>query len=124
MKSFKVLLHNFNTNSPEAYDIMPYLIRTWQKCEETDNWWPAKDYQTKPSTREDFIEFVKSACRNQYWSRCEYEFLMLGWPYGKTDTLEDCYKVIKSTTKIDAYAQIEMNLEVITDVFIENVKSL
>lgn len=124
MKSFKVLLHNFNTHAPEAYDVMPYLIRTWQKCEETDNWWPTKDFKTKPSTREDFLEFVKRACRNQYWARCEYEFLMLGWPYGKIDTLEDCHKVIKSTTKIDAYAQIEMNLEVITDVFIENVKSL
>ena len=49
---------------------------------------------------------------------------MLGWPPGKTDTLEDCRKLIDSSIKIDAYDQIEMNLNIIADIFKENVELL
>lgn len=120
MISFFVLLHDFNTNRPEKYDIMPYLMQTYKECKEKDHWWPM-DSMKVPETLADFRMFVHHACRNRFWARCEYEWLMIGWPYGKTDTKEDCLKIIHSSHKIDAFDQIEMNLVVITQVFMANL---
>lgn len=120
MISFFVLLHDINTNRPEKYDIMPYLMQIYNECKKKDHWWPM-DSMKVPETFTDFRMFVNNACKNRFWARCEYEWLMIGWPYGKTDTKEDCLKIIHSSHKIDAFDQIEMNLEVITQIFITNL---
>lgn len=121
MKSFYVLLCDFNTKQPEKYDIMLYLLNTYKKCLERNHWWPMDNPNIKPESTEDFKHFVDRACRYQYWARCEYEWLMLAWPYGATDTIENCKKVINSSVKLDAYEQIKMNLDIITSVFMDNL---
>lgn len=124
MKDFYVMLHNFNSNEVEKYNIMPYLIDVYKDCQEKEHWWMFEDANRCPLTREEFVLFVKRVCKHQFWSRCQYEWLMIGWPPGKTDTLEDCKKIINSSIKVDAFDQIEMNLSIIADIFKENVKEL
>lgn len=117
MKSFKVLLEG-----PEFYDIMPYLIQTYDECKKSSFWWMFHNTSKRPETTEDYKLFVKEVCKYRFWARCEYEWLMIDWPPGKTETLEDCHKIINSANKIDAWNQIKANLDVVTDVFIQNIK--
>lgn len=124
MKNFYVLLHDSNKNDVYRYNIMPYLIEVYKNCQKSNRWWMFDNLNRCPRTTEEFILFVDIVCKYQFWSRCQYEWLMLGWPPGKTDTLEDCRKLIDSSIKIDAYDQIEMNLNIIADIFKENVELL
>lgn len=117
-------MHDFNTNEVVKYDIMPYLMNVYQKCLLTGNWWMMDDPARRPVFAKDYRVFVTRACKHQYWSRCEYEWLMLSWPVGKTDTLEECHKVLNSSNKIDVWDQIEMNLDTVTEVFTQNIKAL
>jgi len=50
-------------------------------------------------TYEEFEEKVKSAAMWQFWSRCEYEFILLSWPTGAKET----------GYKMDVYEQLRMN---------------
>lgn len=121
MISFNILLHDFNFNKAEAYDIMPYLLERFKRCKINNQWYPLKHI---PTTDEEYKEFVDSWCKYQYWSRCQYEFLMLPWPFGCVDTYERCIDLINSSEKIDAYKQIQMNLDVIVGIFKMNVDLL
>lgn len=124
MKEFNILLHNFNTNRVEKHNIMPYLVDTYKECKAANFWWPLDNTTVMPTHKNELVDFVKRVCKYKYWSRCQYEWLMLGWPYGKLDTLEDCHKILDSSIKIDAWEQIEMNLDAVSDIFIENVSAM
>ena len=124
MKSYFVLLRDFNSNETVKHDIMPYILQTYKECEEKKFWWMFDDPKIAQIAKEDFKYFVERVCKRMYWSRCEYEWLMISWPLGKMDTLEQCQKIINSSTKIDAWDQIEMNLDIVTDVFIENINAV
>lgn len=122
MKPFYIMLHDCNNNEAKKHDIMPYLIDTYNACKKSNLWWPSfEDTSKAPHTVEDFKRFVTAACKQQYWSRCQYEWLMLGWPPGKTDTLEDCQKTLDSAIKIDGWQQIKINLDTITTIFMQNI---
>lgn len=122
MKEFFILLHDFNRNTIDKHDIMHYLVHTYNDCKRDGNWWPCVDSFKSPETFEEFKIFVKCASMHMYWARCQYEWLMLHWPPGNTDTLEDCQKYLDTAIKVDAYEQVKMNLDVITSIFMENVK--
>lgn len=124
MVSYFVLLHDFNTNKVEKHDIMPYLIDTYNECKNSKWWCCCEDEFKAPETKEEFICFVKQTCRYRYWSRCQYEFQIIPWPPGKTETLQDCKKIINQAIKIDAWDQIEPNLEILTAVFMANIKEI
>ena len=122
MVAYYILLHDFNTNKVRKHDIMQYLIQTYKDCKEKRFWWTQENPSKEPISKTDYIYFVKYALANRYCSRCEYEWLMIGWPPGKTETLEDCQNIINNSIKIDAFDdQIEPNLEIITDIFIYNL---
>ena len=110
MKSFKILLYDFNRKDVEYYDIMPYLVDTYKECNKKKNWWMFDDTKHKPETYEDFKHFVTRTCKNRFWSRCEYEFLMTPWPPSPDITI-----------KIDGWDQIEANLDVVINIFIQNI---
>lgn len=114
MAPYKVLLYDFNNKTPNWYDIMPYLFNTYNECKKKKNWWMLDDNKKEPQTFKEYHTFVLNASRYQFWSRCEYEFIMCQWPYDEKNPLNDSHK-------IDAYAQIEANSEVITNVFIKNI---
>ena len=97
MKSFNVIWQDFNAKKFKAYDIMPYLIREYT------------DSKDKPQTFEEFKEFVEKKSRYMYWSRCEYEIIICGWP--NKDTQE----------KWDIHRQIMMNIDIVTELLMQNV---
>ena len=101
MKSFNVIIYDPNLREFVKYDIMPYLIRTYNEKKEKK--------ETLPETFDEFKNFVKSESQYQFWARCEYEILLIDWP---------CQK---NHEKWDVYKQIMMNLDIVTKVFMENI---
>lgn len=81
------------------YDIMPYLVEQYKKIK-----------RNKPKTYEEIEKFIKGASMYQWWARCEYEILISDWP---------CQKY---TEKWDIYKQILMNIDIIVDIFMENIR--
>ena len=101
MKSFNVIIYDPNLRKFVEYDIMPYLIRTYNEKKEKK--------ETLPETFDEFKNFVKSESQYQFWARCEYEIILIDWP---------CQK---KHEKWDVYKQIMMNLDIVTKVFMENI---
>ena len=97
MKNFYVIWQDFNKQKFEPYNIMPYFIREYNEAE------------VKPKTFKEFKAFVERKSMYMYWSRCEYEVILAGWP--NIDTKE----------KWDIHKQIMMNIDVITEILIENI---
>ena len=99
IKSFNVINFGFNSNKFEAYDVMPYLVYCY-KNEKKDK---------RPVTFDEFKKFVESNSMYRYWSRCEYEVILSDWPSQKTNE------------KIDVHWQIMNNIDLVTNILMENV---
>ena len=69
-----------------------------------DNKWN----QIPVRTKEQLQKFIEDKFRYHYWSKCEWEFIAIDWPY--RDTIEKSRPV-----KIDVFAQLKPNIPVITD---------
>ena len=102
MKSFNVIIYDPNLREFVKYDIMPYLIRTYNEKKEKK--------ETLPETFDEFKNFVKNESQYKFWARCEYEILLIDWTCKKNHE------------KWDVYKQIMMNLDIVTKVFMENIK--
>lgn len=107
MATFNVLIENFNTHMPEKYDILGVL---------KDDWKHKKKKKELLNDRREIKSFIDSKLRYHFWGRCEYEFIILPWPYREKDIEEQMYK-------IDIYEQCKMNLDLIVDLFINDMKS-
>lgn len=92
MKKFNVLNFDINRNRFVEYDVLPYLRRCYDESGQ------------KPITKDEWKQFVKREAQYRYWSRCEYEIILVDWPCKKTEK------------KIDVYQQIMMNLDIIVDI--------
>ena len=93
----------FNVIIP--YDIIPYFVNTYKELKE-------KDYKKVPETFEEFKKFVKDEGMYQFWARCQYEVILVDWP---------CQQVEK---KIDVWDQIEMNLDIITEILMKEISKI
>lgn len=91
---YRVLVCDMNSGKPVFVNIFnsPYVF------EET-----VKVLKKNP-TREDFKERLISICKNQFWSRYEYEIEMRRY----MEENDEC-------CRIDAYQQIESNIDVSVD---------
>lgn len=124
MKQFNVINFNFNANKFEAYDVIPYLVREYHEQIERYNTVKLEldeaktedeikiaksnlDYWRIPQTFDEFKQFVKDKAQYQFWSRCEYEIILVDWPCQKTEE------------KWDVYDQIMMNLDIVTQIVME-----
>lgn len=99
IKSFNVINFEFNSSKFEAYDVMPYFVRCYLS-EKKDK---------RPVTFDEFKEFVKSNSMHMYWARCEYEVVLSDWPNQKI------------RKKIDVHWQIMNNIDLVTEILMENV---
>lgn len=97
MKSFNVIVNDFNRKTFVPYDIMPYLMGEYDKLE------------TKPSAQKEFRDFVEQKAMYQWWSKCEYEVILVDWP---NESIAE---------KWDVYRQVMMNIDIIINVLIENI---
>lgn len=99
-KSFYTIIYNINNKTFEPYDIMPYFINEYKD---------KKKKKKHPKTFDEFKRFIESASMYQYWSRCEYEIVLTSWPCN--DKQE----------KIDIHTQIMMNIDIVTNILMDNV---
>lgn len=102
MQSFNVIWWDFNKKEPEAYDIMPALLNEYER--------KSRKYKPKIRDRSSVIQFVRQYALYEWWSRCQYEIIIRNWP---TQDLQ---------VKWDIHKQIEMNLDIIVDILIKNIK--
>lgn len=126
MKQFNVINFDFNAKKFKAYDVIPYLVRKYNErvttCEELEAelknatseteinlYIDSLKYWKVPVTFDEFKEFIKSESQYQFWSRCEYEIILVDWPCQKTEE------------KWDVYDQIMMNLDIVTQIVMEEV---
>jgi hypothetical protein len=148
MKQFNVLTWNFNNDKLEYYDVIPYLVDCYKervkRCKEnktnideyasqnSDKWADDQDWSDEfksfiekaygdanlyykahfgvPETFDEFRGFIESESACMFWSRCEWEMIIHGWPVRKNDY------------KIDVHEQIMMNIDVITEILMDEVK--
>lgn len=107
---FFVLLKSFNSTL-EKYDILKNLFLNIEENKKNKAFTIFDDASNKIipiAKKEHLIKYVKTYFKCRYWSRCEYEFVIVDWPY--KEKVEDSFPV-----KIDAYEQIELNFDVIMD---------
>lgn len=105
-RKFYVLTWDFNMDKIEHYDVLPYFRdRLEERIEKNKN--DEDDYFKVPKSFNDFKKFVENESLYQFWSRCEYEMIVHGWPVRKNDY------------KIDVHEQIMMNIDVISDILFD-----
>ena len=97
IKPYKVISWDFNSDNIEYYDIMPFLIDSYKRIK-----------KNKPKTFDEIKEFIINESRYRFWSRCEYEVIITGWPKQKREV------------KIDIFNQIMKNIDVITTHFMSH----
>ena len=97
IKPYKVISWDFNSDNIDYYDIMPFLIDSYKKIK-----------KNKPKTFDEIKEFIINESRYRFWSRCEYEVIITGWPKQKREV------------KIDIFNQIMKNIDVITTHFMSH----
>lgn len=99
---FYVLLFDFNRKEAEMYNIFNDIVVR------EDIIYAIK----RKVSKEELKEILSATCKYVFWSRCEYEIVVTGFP------IDD------KSEKIDAWFQIEPNLDIITEYlwreFIEN----
>ena len=82
MKSFNVIIYEFNKKKFESYDIMPYLLRTWKEflekvqyfAEDPEGFWKV------PVKFNEYKNWIDKQLKYQYWGRCQYELILTEWP--------------------------------------------
>lgn len=132
-KKFNVLLRDFNKKKPTFYDVLPYFRREWK---ERPYNWVENDKEVLVKTKEELKKWIKDRSQYQFWSRCEYEFLIAKWPFGGRQLTEDmekfiatnpdlkdyktnidmCNIITKDMDIIDVHEQIMMNIDIVTDI--------
>ena len=93
---WNVLLHDFNSDKIITYNVFGDEFK--------ENLY--KEYRKKKiNNKIELKEYIKSKMMYRYWSRCEYEIAVGGIHSKHPENFE----------KIDAYYQLEMNLDHIVD---------
>ena len=107
---FNCIIFDINHKEFEPYDVMPYFLREWDEIKKTKRKYTEDKYRGKPENMAELKEWLLHKSQYMFWSRCEYEIIVAGWP---------CTDV---TRKIDIHDQIKMNIDLIVRIFAENVK--
>lgn len=102
IQNFNVIVSDFNTKEFKSYNVIPYFIQCYKKAKQ------------KPKTFEEFKEFIKKEGMYMYWARCQYEIVLVHWPYKEDNPLDNC-------KKIDVWWQIENNIDLVTRVLMYNI---
>lgn len=101
MRQFNVIYWSFNEETPTPYDVLPYFRNEYERTKKTE----------RPVTKEQWEKFIKNKGKYMYWARCEYEVIVSTWP--PTD----------KSYKLDIWQQIEANLDLITEILMQEHES-
>lgn len=100
MNKYNVIVYDFNSNQFKSYDVLEYFIDEYNKIKKSK----------RPKTFDDIKNFIKGKSLYQFWSRCQYEIILSDWPNNSFNK------------KIDVHYQIMMNIDIVTKLFMENIK--
>lgn len=98
---FNVIIESNGEFKP--YNIIPRLLTEYDEKKER------QDFK-EPKTFEDYKKFVIDYARYMWWARCQYEIILVNWP-GQN-----------KSKKWDVFMQVMMNIDLITEVFINALK--
>ena len=70
---FNVLNYDVNRQKFEHYDVVPYLLNCYEQADK------------KPQTFDEFKTFVEKESMYRFWSRCEFEIILVDWPCKKQE---------------------------------------
>lgn len=107
---FNCIIFDINHREFEPYDVMPYFLREWADIKKNAKPYSEDEYRGRPQNMEELKKWLTRKSQYMFWSRCEYEIIVAGWP---------CTDV---TRKVDIHDQIKMNLDLIVRIFAENIK--
>lgn len=96
---WNVWIWDFNHDSLEVYDVMPRFIAAFKSLKKKDI----------PDTIEKLSDWLNSEAHYMFWSKCEYEMIIHGWPERKNDS------------KVDVYDQLKMNWDAFVEYFYNNI---
>ena len=96
---WNVWIWDFNHDKLEQYDVVPMLLRELKSLRK-------KDF---PMDKKSMNKELKSWARYHFWSKCEYEMIVHGWPVQKNDE------------KVDVYNQLMLNWDTFSEAFWKNV---
>lgn len=101
MKKFNVLIWDINANELTTYDVLPYFRNEYKERKKKD----------RPTTKQEWEDFVRGRGIYRFFSRCEYEIIISNWPS------QDKH------VKIDVWEQIEQNFDLIVEILMnEKIK--
>lgn len=103
MAVFNVIIYDPNHKKFVPYNVIPCFVRFYHINSECAD-------RKKPSTFEEFKKFIIDEGRYHFWGRCEYEIILSDWP---TERHQE---------KWDIYGQITLNIDIITQLVIEELK--
>lgn len=98
--SYNVWIWDFNHDALESYDVVPRFVESIKQYTKPKN---------LPKTKEALNEILESNVRYSFWSKCEYEMIIHGWPEQNNDQ------------KVDVYQQLKLNWPIFLDFFWEQV---
>ena len=96
---WNVWIWDFNHDKLEQYDVVPMLLRELKSLRKDDF----------PMDKKSMDKELKSWARYHFWSKCEYEMIVHGWPEQKNDE------------KVDVYNQLVLNWDTFSEAFWKNV---
>lgn len=102
IEPYYVIVWNFNKDQIDKYNIMDYLIECYKETKKSKK-------LITPQTFEECKKFILDKSIYMFWSRCEYECIVHGFSFKK------------NKYKLDVYQQIEMNIDVITKHFMNQI---
>ena len=110
---FFAIYKDFNNGKIKKYDVLNVIFNTiftergtfnTKAFHYLDEKWNILPVRTK----EQLEKFIKQELSYHFWGKCEWEFVVIDWPY--RDTIDESRPV-----KIDVFKQLEPNISVITD---------
>ena len=109
MNTFKVICWDLTKDEHEFYDVLPYFQR------ELSSLIKKRRIRKKDVTLEWLKDFVQKEAKYMFWSRCEYEIIVSGWPCQKNE--EKLENFILSMTGKDSSKLSPTELENFTKTF-------
>ena len=111
---FFALYKDFNNGKMKPYDVLGVvldpILNSKGGIKNKEFYIYDDDWNRVPvRTKKQLQEFIAGKFRYHFWAKCEWEFVIIDWPY--RDTISDSKPV-----KIDVFDQLEPNIPFITDV--------
>ena len=112
--SFYAFYKDFNTGAVKPVNVLEYvfdeiLTERGAICKKHFCIYDDKTYKRIPiTTKEQLAKRINSILMYYFWSKCEWEMIIIDWPYN--DTIQK-----SRPHKVDVYDQIKPNIDIIVD---------